>query len=153
MDVHPLGEGATVGVTQLGGDDAGRFFVGRHRRRQGMGMAEQVGMGGHSSAGGQAGEGAAGVVGIDWRTPLGAERQVQLDRAGWLAGLDPAQPEGGGLAEGEAEPVLLAAVTAERLDGEGWQGEDGAAGRGLERPDRQLLAAATHPSAVAIGVV
>jgi hypothetical protein len=49
--------------------------------------------------------------------------------------------------------VLLAAVTAQRLDREGWQGEDGVAGRGLERPDRQLLAAATHPSAAAIGVV
>jgi hypothetical protein len=71
---------------------------------------------------------------------------------GWLAGLDPAQPDGGGLAEGQAETVLLAAVTAQRLDREGWQGEDGVAGRGLERPDRQLFAAATHPSAaVAIG--
>ena len=116
-------------------------------------MAQQMRVGGQSGAGRQAGEGAAGVVGVDRRAPLSAQPQVELDRAGWLAGLDPAQPEGGGLAEGEAEPVLLAAVTAERLDGEGWQGEDGAAGRGLERPDRQLLAAATHPSAVAIGVV
>ena len=67
---------------------------------------------------------------------------------------DPAQPDGDGLAEGQAETVLLAAVTAQRLDREGWQGEGGVAGRGLERPDRQLLAAATHPSAaVAIGVV
>jgi hypothetical protein len=33
-------------------------------------------------------------------------------------------------------------------------GEDGVAGRGLERPDCQLLAAATQPSAAAaIGVV
>jgi hypothetical protein len=50
--------------------------------------------------------------------------------------------------------VLLAAVTAQRLDRERWQGQDGAAGSGLERPDGQLLAAATHPSAaVGIGVV
>jgi hypothetical protein len=44
------------------------------------------------------------------------------------------------LAEGHAEPVLLVAVTAQRLGGEGWQGEDGVAGRGLERPDDQFLA-------------
>jgi hypothetical protein len=57
------------------------------------------------------------------------------------------------VAEGEAKPVLLA-VMAQRLDREGWQGKDGVAGRGLERPDGQLLAAATHPTAaVAIGVV
>jgi hypothetical protein len=43
VDVHPLGERAAVGVAQLGGDDAGRLLVGRHRRRQGM--AQQVGMG------------------------------------------------------------------------------------------------------------
>ena len=115
-------------------------------------MAQQMGVGGHSSAGRQAGEGAAGVVGVDRRAPLGPEHQVQLDRAGWLAGLDPAQPEGGGLAEGKAEPVLLASVTAQRLHGKGWQGEDGVAGRGFERPDRQLPAATTSPSAtVAIG--
>ena len=36
VDVHALGEGAAVGVAQLGGDDAGRFFVGRHRRGKGM---------------------------------------------------------------------------------------------------------------------
>jgi len=36
VDVHPLGERTAVGVAQLGGDDAGRFFVGCHRRRQGM---------------------------------------------------------------------------------------------------------------------
>jgi hypothetical protein len=58
VDAHPLGKGTTVGVAQLGRDDAGR----------------------------QPGEGAAGVVGIDWRAPFGAERQVQLDRAGWLTG-------------------------------------------------------------------
>jgi hypothetical protein len=59
-----------------------------------------------------------------------------------------------GLAEAETQPVLLEAVMAQRLDGEWWQGEEGVAGRGLERPDRQLLADATHPSAaVAIGVV
>jgi hypothetical protein len=57
----------------------------------------------------------------------------------WLAGLHPAQPDRGGLADGQAEPELLAAVTAQRLDREGWQGEDGVAGRGLERPDRQFF--------------
>jgi hypothetical protein len=36
VDAHPLGERATVGVAQLGGDDAGRLLLGRHRRRQGM---------------------------------------------------------------------------------------------------------------------
>ena len=82
-------------------------------------MAQQMGVGGHTSAGRQAGEGAAGVVGVDRGAALGAEDQVELDRAGWLAGLHPAQPEGGGLAEGEAEPVLLAAVLAQRLGGEG----------------------------------
>ena len=74
-------------------------------------------MGGQADAGGQVGEGAAGVVGVDGRAPLGAEDQVELDQAGWLAGLDPAQPEGRGLAEGQAEPVLLAAVLAECLEG------------------------------------
>jgi hypothetical protein len=48
--------------------------------------------------------------------------------------------------------MLLAAVTAQRLDREGWQGEDGVAGGGLERPDGQLLAPATLTSA-ANGVV
>jgi hypothetical protein len=111
-------------------------------------------VGNEPDAGGEAGEGAAGVVGVDRGAPLGAEDQVELDRVGWLAGLHPAQPDGGRLAEGQAQPGLLAAVTAQRLDREGWQGEDGVAGRRLERPNRQLLAAATHPSAaVAIGVV
>src|SRR5918995_3442782 len=117
-------------------------------------MAQQVRVSVQPGAGGQVGEGAAGVVGIDRRAPRSAEDQVELDRVGWLAGLDEAQPEGGGLAEGQAETVLLAAVMAQRLDGEGWQGEDGVAGRGLERSDRQLLAPATLPSAaLAIGVV
>jgi hypothetical protein len=84
VDVDPLGERAAVGVAQLGGDDAGRFLVGRHRR--GQGMTQQVWMGGQPDAGGQPGEGAAGVVGVDRRAPLGAEHQVQLDRVGWLAG-------------------------------------------------------------------
>jgi hypothetical protein len=35
-------------------------------------------------------------------------------------------------------------VLAQRLDGEGWQGEDGAAGSGLDRPDRQFLAPAAR---------
>jgi hypothetical protein len=33
-----------------------------------------------------------------------------------------------------------AAVMAERLDGERWQGEDRAAGSGFDRPDREFLA-------------
>jgi hypothetical protein len=36
-----LGEGAAVGVAELGGDDAGWFLAGRHR--QGQGVAQQVG--------------------------------------------------------------------------------------------------------------
>ena len=104
-------------------------------------------MGGQPDAGRQPGEGAAGVVGVERRAPLGAEDQVELDRAGWLAGLDPAQPEGGGLTEGEAEPKLFAAVLAQRLDGEGREGKDGVARRGLERPNGQLLAPAIQASA------
>jgi hypothetical protein len=87
------------------------------------------------------------VVGIDRGAPLGAEHEVQRDRAGWLAGLHPAQPDGGGLPEGEAKAGLLAAVLSQCLDGEGWQGEDGVAGRGLERPDGQFLAPATQARA------
>ena len=30
VDVHALGEGASVGMAQLGGDNTGRFLVGRH---------------------------------------------------------------------------------------------------------------------------
>jgi hypothetical protein len=41
MDVDALGERAAVGMAQLGGDDAGWFLAGRHRR--GQGMAQQVG--------------------------------------------------------------------------------------------------------------
>ena len=50
-------------------------------------------MGVQPGAGGQVGEGAAGVVGVDRRAPLGAEDQVELDRVGRLAGLDEAQPD------------------------------------------------------------
>ena len=82
-------------------------------------------MSGQLDACGEAGEGAAGVVWVHHGSASGAEHQVQLDRAGCLARLDPVQPEGGGLAQGEAEPVLLAAVLAQRLHGEWWQGEDG----------------------------
>jgi hypothetical protein len=68
-------------------------------------------------------------------------------------GLHPAQRDGGGLAYGWAQPELLMALLAECPDGEGWQGEDGVAGRGLERPDGKFLAPATHARAtVAIGV-
>jgi hypothetical protein len=105
-------------------------------------MAQQVGISGQSDACGQPGEGAAGVVRIDRRAPFGAEHQVQLNRSGWLARFDPAQLDFGGLPDGEAEPELFTAVLAECLDGEGWQDEDGVAGRGLDRPDGQLLAPA-----------
>jgi hypothetical protein len=71
VDVHPLGEGAAVGVAELGGDDAGRLLVGRHRR--GQGMAQQVRVSDQPSAGRQPREGAAGMVGIDRRAPLSAE--------------------------------------------------------------------------------
>jgi hypothetical protein len=37
-------------------------------------------------------------LGLTGVPPLGAEHQVQFDRAGWLAGFHPAQPDGGGLA-------------------------------------------------------
>jgi hypothetical protein len=97
-------------------------------------VPQQVGVGNEPDAGGQAGEGAAGVVGVDRRAPLGAEHRVELDRVGWPAGLHPAQPDRGGLAHGQAQPELLVAVTTQRLDGEGWQSEDGVAGSGLERP-------------------
>jgi hypothetical protein len=117
-------------------------------------MAQQVGVGGQPDAGGQASEGAAGVIGVDGRAPLGAEHQVQLDRVRWPAGFHPTQPHGGGLSQGQAQSGLLTAVMAQCLDGEGWQGEDGVAGSGLDRSDGQLLAPATDPSAiVAIGVV
>jgi hypothetical protein len=43
VDVDPLGEGAAVGVAQLGGDDAGRFLVGRHGR--GQRVPQHVGVG------------------------------------------------------------------------------------------------------------
>jgi hypothetical protein len=43
-------------------------------------------------------------------------------------------------------------VGAQRLDGEGWQGEDGVAGRGLERPDGQLSAPAVDVAITVAGV-
>src|SRR5687767_6868812 len=49
-------------------------------------MAQQVGVGGQPDAGRQAGEGAAGVVGVDRGAPLGAEHQVELDRLGGRPG-------------------------------------------------------------------
>ena len=77
----------------------------------------QVRVGGQPGAGGQAGEGAAGVVGIDWRAPLGTEHQVQLDRLGRPAGFDPSKGDRLGLPAGETQAGLLAAVLAECLDG------------------------------------
>ena len=52
-------------------------------------MPQHVRMGHQPDAGGEAGEGAAGVVGLDRRALLGAEHQVQLDRLGRPAGFDP----------------------------------------------------------------
>jgi hypothetical protein len=54
-----------------------------------------------------------------------------------------------GLPAGEAQAGLLAAVLAQRLDGERWQGEDGAAGGGLDPTDGQFLALAAR---VGVGV-
>jgi hypothetical protein len=51
-------------------------------------MAQQVRVGDQADAGGEAGEGAAGVVGVDRRAPLGAEYQVELYRLGRPAGFD-----------------------------------------------------------------
>ena len=75
-------------------------------------MPQQVGMGSQPDAGGQAGKGAAGVVGVDRGAPLGAEHQVELDRLGRPAGFDPSKGDRLGLPAGEAEPGLLAAVMA-----------------------------------------
>jgi hypothetical protein len=47
-----------------------------------------------------------------------------------------------GLPAGEAPAGLLAAVLAECLHRERWQGEYRTAGSGLDRPDRQFLAPA-----------
>jgi len=69
-------------------------------------------LGGQPDAGGEAGEGAAGMVGIDRRAPLGAEHQVELDRAGWPAGFDSSKRYRLGLPAGEAQAGLLAAVMA-----------------------------------------
>jgi hypothetical protein len=88
-------------------------------------MPQQVGMGSQSDAGGQAGEGAAGVVGVDRRAPLGAEHQVELDRLGRPAGFDPSKRDRLGLPAGKTQAGLLQVVLAQRLDGEGRQGEDG----------------------------
>jgi hypothetical protein len=107
-------------------------------------MPQQVGMGVQPDAGGQSGEGAAGVVGVDRRAPLGAEHQVELDWVGWPAGFDPSRRDRLGLPAGQARAGLLAAVMAERLDGERRHAEDGAAGGGLDRPDRQVLAPAAR---------
>ena len=96
---------------------------------------------------------------LAWLGLTGVPRSVRNTRSSWTGwggrpGSTQRSATVAGWPQGQAQPGLLAAVTAQRLDGEGWQGEDGVAGRGLERPDRQLLAAATQPSAaVAIGVV
>ena len=73
------------------------------------------------------------MVGVDRRAPLGAEHQVQLDRVGWPAGFDFSKRDRLGLPAGETQAGLLAAVLAQCLDREGWQGQDGVAGSGLDR--------------------
>jgi hypothetical protein len=80
---------------------------------------------------------------------IAAEHQVELDWVGWPAGFDPSRRDRRGLPAGKAQAGLLAAVMAERLDGERWQGEDCVAGSGLDWPDGQLLARA---AGVAIAV-
>ena len=89
-------------------------------------MAQHVGMGYQPGTGGELGEGPAGVVGVDRRTPLGTEHQVELDHAGRPARLHPTQRHGGGLPQEQAQPGLLAAVTAQRLDGDNHAREAGA---------------------------
>jgi hypothetical protein len=79
------------------------------------------------------------VVGVDRRAALGLEHQVELDRLRWPAGFDPSKRYLLGLPAGETQSGLLAAVLAERLDGERWQSEDGAAGSGLDRAHREFL--------------
>jgi hypothetical protein len=116
VDVDPLGEGAAIGMAQLRSDDAGRLLIGGHRRGQRMPRP----------------------------APLGAEHQVQLDRLRRPAGFDPSQRYRLRLHAGETQSGLLSAVMAERLDRERWQGQDGAAGSGLDRPDRQFLALAAR---------
>src|SRR5215207_13947 len=71
---------------------------------------------------------------------------------GWAARLHPTQRHSGGLSHGQAQPGLLAAVTAQRLDGERRQGEDRAAGSGLDRPDGQLFAPANDSASAAVTV-
>jgi hypothetical protein len=75
---------------------------------------------------------------------IAAEHQVELDWVGWPAGFDPSRRDRRGLPAGKAQAGLLAAVMAERRDGERRHAEDGAAGGGLDRPDHQLLAPAAR---------
>jgi hypothetical protein len=75
---------------------------------------------------------------------IAAEHQVELDWVGWPAGFDPSRRDRLGLPAGQAQAGLLAAVMAERLDGERRHAEDGAAGGGLDRPDHQLPAPAAR---------
>jgi hypothetical protein len=64
----------------------------------------------------------------------------------WGRSTRPSAARGRGLAEAETQPVLLEAVIAQRLDGEWWQGEDGVAGRGLERPTANSLRTPPTPA-------
>jgi hypothetical protein len=136
VDVDALGQGAAVGVAELRGDDAGGFLVGGHRG--GQRVAEHVRVGLEPDTSSEVGEAAAGVVGVERGPTLGPEHQIQFPRSGWLAGLDPSQGEGGGLCAGQPQAGLLVAVVAQRVDSEGWEAEDGLAGFGLDRPDRQF---------------
>jgi hypothetical protein len=62
-------------------------------------MAQQVRVGVQPGAGGQVGEGAAGVDGVDRRALLGAEDQVELDRVGGWPGSTQRSPTVVGLHE------------------------------------------------------
>jgi hypothetical protein len=73
-------------------------------------MAQQVRVGGQPDAGRQGGRRRGWRGWSDRRAPLGAAHQVQLDRVGWPAGFHPTQRHGGGLAQGQAQSGLLAAV-------------------------------------------
>jgi hypothetical protein len=87
---------------------------------------------------------------LAWLGLTGVPRSVRNTRSSWPAGFDPSKHDLLGLAAGETQVGLLAAVLTERLDGERWQGEDRAAGSGLDWPDRKFLAPAAR-AGVGIG--
>jgi hypothetical protein len=75
-------------------------------------VAEHVRVGLEPDHAGEPGEAAANVVGVERGATLGPQHQIQFDRAGWLAGLDPPQGDGGGLVGGQPQAGLLAAPVA-----------------------------------------